>query len=201
MRTMIHPEFTPDDLGANALELCDLFLLAREEDVPVSTMTIMSDGKRQSFPVGPGKYKSALFLLYLLNLNGQQPFALSDDFRRLMGEYYGRRIVADAATPGTKHTLVQALLGELVFIQLELLPGYRNHLASGRSPEEIVDLAWSRRDTLTPDSPEPFLRQALRTFFEQYEDGTLTLAKEANGPWPTQDWADRALELKRRLNL
>lgn len=29
MRTMIHPEFTPDDLAANALELCDLFLLRR----------------------------------------------------------------------------------------------------------------------------------------------------------------------------
>lgn len=29
MRTMIHPGFTPDDLAANALELCDLFLLRR----------------------------------------------------------------------------------------------------------------------------------------------------------------------------
>jgi hypothetical protein len=164
-------------------------------------MTIMSDGHRQSFPVGPGKYKSALFLLYLFHLNGSQPFALSDEFRRLMGEYYGRRIVADAATPETKHTLVRALLGELVFMELELLPGYRNHLASSRSPQEIVDLAWSRRDTLTPDSPESFLRQALRTFFEQYENGTLVIAKEANSPWPTEDWADRALELKRRLNL
>ena len=88
----------------------------------------------------------------------------------------------------------------MVFITLELAPGYRNHLASGRSPEEIVDHAWARRDTLTPDSPEPFLRQALQTFFQQYEDGTITLAKEANGPWPTENWADRALELKRRLN-
>lgn len=138
-RSLIQPEFVPDDLSANALELCDLFMLRREEDVPVTGMTIMSDGTRHTFEVGPGKYKSALFLLYLLSLNGTQPFALSDEFRRLMGEYYGRRIVADAALPETRHTLVRALMGELVFIQLELASSYRDHLASGRTPQEIVD--------------------------------------------------------------
>lgn len=199
MRTMIHPEFTPDDLGANALELCDLFLLRREEDVPVTKITVMSDGERHTFEVGPGKHKSALFLLYLLTLNGTQPLAMSDDFRPIMGQYFGRRIIADAAHPDTRHTLVRALLGELVFIQLELAPGYRNHLANGRSPEEIVNQAWERRDTITPESREPFLREAIRGFFQSYEDGAFTLTVAADGPWPTQDWADRALELKQRL--
>ncbi len=199
MRTMIHPDFTPDDLAGNALELCDLFLLRREEDVPVTSMTIMSDGERSTFEVGPGKYKSALFLLYLLTRNGQQPFAMSDEFRPIAWKYFGPRIMTDAESPETKHALVRALQGEMVFITLELAPGYRNHLANGRSLEEIVDQAWERRDTITPESREPFLREAITSFFRSYEAGTVTLAE--SGPWPTEAWADRALELKRRLGL
>lgn len=201
MRTMIHPEFASDDLASNALELCDLFLLRREEDVPVTGITIMSDGMRHTFEVAPGKYKSALFLLYLLSRNGQQPFSMSDEFRPLMGQYFGRRIIADAALPDTRHTLVRALLGEMVFIHLDLAPGYRDHLAPSRSPEEIVDQAWERRNTITAESPEPFLREAIRSFFESYEAGTLTLSPAPDGPWPTQAWADRALELKQRLGI
>lgn len=199
MRTMIHPDFTPDDLAGNALELCDLFLLRREEDVPVSRITIMSDGERHTFEVGPGKYKSALFLFYLLSRSGQQPFAMSDEFRPLAWKYFGPRIMTDAESPETKHTLVRALLGDMVFITLELAPSYRDHLASGRSPEEIVNDAWARRDTITAASPEPFLREAIRGFFESYEEGTLTLTK--SGPWPTEDWADRALALKQALGI
>ncbi|MFZ1626617.1 MAG: hypothetical protein WAT81_02315 [Candidatus Moraniibacteriota bacterium] len=61
MYVLIHPEFKPDDLTGNALELRELYMLAREEDVPVDSYAIFSDGVEHVTTVGPGKYKLALF--------------------------------------------------------------------------------------------------------------------------------------------
>ncbi|MFZ1626618.1 MAG: hypothetical protein WAT81_02320 [Candidatus Moraniibacteriota bacterium] len=41
-------------------------------------------------------------------------FELTDELRAYVGEYFGRRIVAESTLPDTHHTTVRALLGEQV---------------------------------------------------------------------------------------
>lgn len=198
MRTMIHPEFTPNDLAGNALELCDLFALRAEEEVPVDGFAIVSDSVEMVAAVGPGKYKSALLLLYLMTKSASPTYELTDGMRLLVTEYFGQELMDDARRPYTKHRTVRALLGRTVYIRLTLRPGYREHLVTSRSPEEIIRHAWERRNEIQRQSPEPFLRAALISFFQQIEDGKLHV-DDAEGHWPTPDWADRALVLEHLL--
>lgn len=199
MQVMIHPEFTPNNLAGNALELRGLFALRAEEEVPIDSFAIVSDGVEMVVAVGPGKYKSALFLLYLMTKSASPTFELTDYMRPLVTKYFGQKLVDDARRPHTKHRTVRALLGRTVYIRLTLKPGYREHLVTSRSPEEIIRHAWERRNDIERQSPEPFLRAALISFFQQIEDGTLRV-NDTEGHWPTPDWADRALVLENLLH-
>lgn len=198
MRTMIHPDFTPDDLNGNTLELCDLFMIRAEEEVPVDSYAIVSDAVEMVVAVGPGKYKSALFLLYLMTKSAAPTFELVPEMRTLVTSYFGQKLVNEAKNPNTRHCTVRALLGTTVYIRLTLKPGYREHLATSRSPEEIIRSAWERRNDIERLSPEPFLRGALAYFFDQLERGTLR-TNNTEGHWPTEEWADRALALENLL--
>lgn len=199
MRKMIHPSFTPDNLDGNARELCDLFWLPDASTMPVERFAIVSDGIKMEVAVGQGKYyKSALFLLYLMTKSAAPTFELTHGMRSLVIEYFGPKMVADARNPHTKHRTVRALLGQTVYIRLTLKPGYREHLVTSRSPEEIIRHAWERRHDIDRQSPEPFLRRALISFFQAIENGTLRM-DEADGHWPTPEWADRAIVLRNLL--
>ena len=198
MQIMIHPKFNPNDLDGNARELCDLFMLRAEEEVPIDSFTIVSDAVEMVVAVGPGKYKSALFLFYLMTKSAGPAFELWAEMRPLVNRYFGQNLVEDAQRPNTKHHTIRALLGHTVYIRLTLKPGYREHLAPSRSPEEIIRHAWGRRTDITRLSREPFLRMALTRFFDQLEKGTLR-ASDIEGHWPTHEWADRALVLENLL--
>ena len=199
MQVMIHPAFTPNDLAGNALELCDLFALRAEEEVPIDSFAIVSDGVEMVVAVGSGKYKSALFLLYLMTKSAGPTFELTDDMRPLVTKYFGQELVNDARHPLTKHHTVRALLGRTVYIRLTLKPGYREHLVTSRSPEEIIRHAWERRNEIERQSPEPFLRAALLSFFQQIESHAMCVSNDDEDRWPTQEWADRALVLENLL--
>ncbi len=199
MPFFIQPVFDPDDPTSNALELCELFLLQNETEVPVDSFVIVSDGQEHATMVGPGTYQSALFLFYLLTKTGSPMFDLTAALRPLVGEYFGRDLIAAAAHPATRHTTVRALLGQTVSVRLTLKPGYRASLADGRSLKEIIERAWERCETIHPWSKEPLLRQALQEFFEQLEAKTLCVENTGPDHWPTPLWADRALVLERQL--
>ena len=199
MYTVIVPEFVSDDLAANTLELCELFMLREEAEVPIDRFTLVSDGREASFAVGPGTYKSALVLLYLMTKSATPMFELTPYMRTIVAEYFGPTILADAARPDTRHKTVRALLGHSVYIRLTLRPGYRECLATGRDLEEVIRYAWARRETITPNSPEPFLRLALKSLFEKIEEKSLAIAASDDGGWPNQTWADRALVLQQQL--
>lgn len=196
---MNFPPFDPEDIDANALELCDLFQLRREEDVPIAGYTIVYDGREHVGVVGPHKYKSALFLMYLTTMTGGGfRFSLTEVMRRYLLRYFGPVLVSAAKEIGSGHTTLHALLGRSVMIEIDPKPDYQSHLVSCRTLFEILAWAWERRDTLTPASPEPFLRAALTSFLEDLEAKRLEM-KDGPGHWPTYEWGDRVLELQRRL--
>jgi hypothetical protein len=70
--------------------------------------------------------------------------------------------------------------------------------STSRSPEEIIRSAWERRDDIDRQSSEPFLREALLSFFQQIESGALRIGRAENH-WPTPDWTDRAIILRNLL--
>jgi|GEM_PF-4854320 len=197
-RLVIHPSFDSEDIAANALELCDLFQLRREEDVPITGYTIISDGAEHVATVGPHKYRSALFLMYLMTMTDGPSFQLTDPMRRQMANYFGLELMLLARASGSPHTTLHALLGYSVSIRIEPKSGYQSHLVSFRTYPEILAWAWERRDMITHHSPEPFLRSALDSFFERIESKQMEIRDEPDH-WPTTEWADCALELQRRL--
>ncbi|MFA9262819.1 MAG: hypothetical protein ACEQSB_05755 [Undibacterium sp.] len=194
----IFPSFNPEDIAANALELCDLFQLRREEDVPIAGYRIVYDGREHVGVVGPNKHKSALFLMFLTTMSGGMRFELTDAMRRRMADYFGLECMLAARACGSPNTTLRALLGHSVSIQIDPKPGYQSHLVSFRTSAEILAWAWERRDSITPASPEPFLRAALTGFFEDLEAKRLEMSDEP-GHWPTYESGDQALELQNRL--
>ncbi len=201
MDLVIFPVFQSGRLEDNARELCDLFHLGDESKVPVACFTIVSDGHEMVAAVDPGKYKTALLLLYFMDRAGTCEYGLTSEMRDMISVYYGPELIIDAQQPGTKHKALQALLGYAVHVKLVLQPGYRECLAAGCRLEEIVRHAWERRDNITPMAPELFLRLALQRFFTLLETKALQVASSEVGPWPTPLWADRALALQKQLGI
>ena len=199
MQIIIAPNFTNGDLAGNAIELCELFQLAREEDVPIERFAIVYDGKEHLAEVGPGKYKSALFLLYCMTKSATPAFRFTPEMLTLATDYFGDEIMRSAVSFDTKHTTVHALLGHTPYVRLTLKPGYRSCMAAGRTIEEVIAHGWNERAQLGPQAKAPFLRLALEQFFRAVEAKILVMSKSEQGPWPTPLWADRALELQKLL--
>jgi hypothetical protein len=79
----------------------------------ISSFVIEVNGERTETKVEAGKYKSALFLLYLAECAGQDTFIRCQGDRDLIIAYFGREIVDDALNnPETKHTTVRQLLAD-----------------------------------------------------------------------------------------
>jgi hypothetical protein len=202
MAPIIVPRFSPEHPAENVRELTDLFLISKPADVPVEGFTIESDGRQVAAHAGPDHYQTALVLLYLMDKDGHPSFDLTPELQDIVRQYFGTEHVAAAGATVTGHEVLRALLGQKVRVHLTLRPGYRDCLSSGRTLEEIIRHGWERRETLTPASPEPFLRHALTEFFEEIRKGELTVARPGStGHWPDQQWHDRVCELYDRLGL
>jgi len=194
---MIHPEFVPDDLVANTHELCDLHQLTDESQVPVASFAITVNHRgRYIFQVGPKNYLTALWLFNRMSRHGQSKFGLDLHDKSHLRDYYGLKRLVEAQETPTRHPSLSLLLGHGVTVELTPKPGHSVHLATCRSPRDVVDYAWRRRNTITPASPEPFLRAAITCLFVQFHNGGLTIGKP-DGSWPTREWADRVDTLSR----
>lgn len=101
-----------NDLNQNAAALVEYFRLAGEEKVPVRTFVVRVGNEVRTTAVGPGKYKSALFMLYLFMRygEGQVSFHVTNETIAEAVRYFGPEIVTDAARPDTKHTTARFLL-------------------------------------------------------------------------------------------
>lgn len=139
---IIAPCFTNGDLPGNALELCELFMLRREEEVPIESYTIVYDGKEHVAQVGPGNHQPALFLLYCMTKSAAPAFEFTPEMRQLARDYFGDEIMASAIPFDTRYTTVHALHGHTVYIRLTLKPGYRNCMAASRTVEEVIAHGW-----------------------------------------------------------
>lgn len=113
--------FQPGHMDYNVDILLDRFHLIDMGEVAlkIPAFEVLINGKSQGFvEVVDGKYKSALLILFLWNMNDGSDvpgssFHLSSDHRRLINEFFPPRIIEDALNnPNTKHTTVRDLLAE-----------------------------------------------------------------------------------------
>lgn len=112
--------FLENDIDANALGLVKYFDLKEEKDVPMKSFEIEINGSSTGLVlVCKGKYKSALFLLYLAKLKyGKLPehgarFQMDLKFKKLTLRYFGRPLCDDALNNSqTKHTTIRNLLSD-----------------------------------------------------------------------------------------
>jgi hypothetical protein len=79
----------------------------------ISWFVIEVGGERTETKVEAGKYKSALFLLYLAQCAGSDTFTMTSEYRDMVSAYFDAGIVDDAlSNPETKHTTVRQLLAD-----------------------------------------------------------------------------------------
>ncbi|TXH02695.1 MAG: hypothetical protein E6R05_03750 [Candidatus Moraniibacteriota bacterium] len=187
-------------LSRNALELCDLIRIDDESAVPVSRFRIESSHGTCDFPVGPGKYKTALLLFYWAVLYGRPEYFISTPMLGDLQRYYGDALIADAHRPTTDHKALHFLVGHSPAVKLYFRPNLRDHLVSERTVEDVIRHGWARYNALRPGAPEPLLRQAIVSFSEGVEHGQIKVMN--SGPaedWPSDVWASRVLTLMQRL--
>lgn len=188
-------------LSRNAIELCDLIRIDNESAVPVSRFRIESSHGACDFPVGPGKYKTALLLFYWAALHGHPEYFISTPMLGDLQRYYGDALIADARRPTTEHKALHFLVGHSPAVKLYLEPNHHDHLVSKRTVEDVVRHGWARYHALRPGAPEPLLRQAIVTFSEGVERGQIKVMD--SGPaedWPSDVWASRVLTLMQKLS-
>lgn len=198
-RLLIVPSFK-GILEANATELQDFFLLREESAVPVEQFVITSDGRESMFPVEPGRYKTALFLLYCAVLAGKPNYAFGRPMQRFTSIYFGYPIVIAACQPQTKHLTLGLLLGDEVKVRLDLKPGYELPDCTGRTVHELIPFGWSQHDELDQNTPVPLIRAALHCFLQAVATRTIPIF-DSNDPncWPSTVWVERAKLLRDRL--
>jgi len=80
----------------------------------ISSFTIEVKGVATTTTVGDGKYKSALLMVYLAQMDRireDDGFTLDREDRKDIKAYFGETLVADAlSNPNTKHTTIRDLL-------------------------------------------------------------------------------------------
>ncbi len=111
-------KFKKNNLIANAINLTKYFKLEKEQMVQMISFEIEIDGNSTGMVlICKGKYKSALFLLYLTKLKFKMlpgfsaRFLINPEFQRLTVLYFGDKLCDDAKNnPETKHTTIRDLL-------------------------------------------------------------------------------------------
>ncbi len=183
-------------LEHGAATLCDLCLIVTEAEVPVVRVVMVArNGKKHKFPVGPGKYEMALFLLYCAMCKQRTSFLFDANFKDMLVPYFGAEAVENARLPETSHTTLQLLVLESdLEVNLVLKPGYELPKSPGRTVRKLIEHGWKRHDSgsLYPDSPVPLIRQAIRVFYQAEHDGTILTIYSWNPlVWPSDKWVDR----------
>lgn len=190
-------------LGHSSVTLCDFTLITTESDVPVTKIIIVADGKKHKFPVGPGKYKMALFLLYCAVLKGNTSFLFDADLWAMLEPYFSTATVENARLAETSHAALQLLiLGTNVEVNIVLKPGYELPKGPGRTVHKLIEHAWNQQDQLNPDSPAPLIRQAIEAFWKGQRDGTIGIIYSWSPQiWPSDKWVDRVRLLTQKLGM
>lgn len=205
--TQVVPAFN-GQLEHGTATLCDFFFITTEADVPVAKIVIVTkNGKKHKFPVGPGKYKMALFLLYCAVLRGSQSFIFDFDnfLKNLLVPYFGAEIVENARLPETNYATLQLLVFETdLEVTLVLKPGYELPMNPGRTVRKLIEHAWKRHDTgtLFMESAVPLIRKAIEAFQKAEHDGTIRVIYSWDPKiWPSDNWANRVRTLNRMLGM
>lgn len=196
---LISPEFAAV-LEDSARELYDFFFIREESAVPVERFSLSSDGQQATFAVGPGKYKTALFLLYLAVLAKNTSYLFEQRWKSEIAFYYGTSLTEEARTKPASHPALALLLGDNVAVELHLKRGYVLPDCKGRTIHELIAYAWERRDELTAETPVPLLRYALISFHRAIEARSIPIVQcDDPNTWPSQCWVERVNDLCGRL--
>jgi hypothetical protein len=198
--TVLSLQFQPGQLAKNAAGLCELHQLIEEEDVPVEHFRICADGKEIDACVGPGRYRTALFLFHLMaGAPNQLPrFHLTRVMQlEEVRPYFDFKAQPEGVQPpGSDATMGPILLRSAsCWVELTLKPGYERHMAAFRTPQEVIDFAWENHELIDFRKPLGLLRAALTYFFNQGERTPENPAGSELGP----EFAGKVLFLQRRL--
>jgi hypothetical protein len=197
-------------LEHGAVALCDFFLIDTEDkiiELVVKIVMVTKSGKKHKFPVGPGKYKMALFLLYCAVLRGSRSFSFDFDnfLKNMLVPYFGAAIIENSRLAETSHTTLQLLVLETdLEVSLVLKPGYELPKNPGRTVRKLIEHGWTRHDSgsLHVDSPVPLIRQALTAFLQAERDGTIRIVGSWDPKvWPSNTWQNRAWNLYNQLGM
>lgn len=197
-RLVLAPYFQ-GNLAQSTLELVDFFELDSEADVPVTRFRLCSSLGQCEFPVVPGKYRTALFLLYCASVAQQTRFQLNSGMSCLVRPYYGDDLVADAMKPETQHRALRILLGEGACASLELKDGWQLPPAAIKTLESVIRWGWSRYEEIQPGAAEPFLRMALDRFSLAIERHEFRIIRDGGDAWVSDAWVSRVLTLMGKL--
>jgi 2,3,4,5-tetrahydropyridine-2-carboxylate N-succinyltransferase len=66
--------------------------------------------------------------------------------------------------------------------------------------QRIIDDAFERRDTITPNSVDPITREAILQTIEMLDAGQLRVAEKIAGEWVVHQWVKKAVLLYFRIN-
>lgn len=200
-RLLIVPEFS-NVLEDNTHELCDFFHIRVESAVPVEQFSLLSDCQHSSFPVEPGKFKTALLLLYWAVTSRATRYFVSRPQQDQIALYFGESLVHKAQCAPQNHPALALLLGDSVTVELDLKPGYQLPDCRGRTIEELITWGWERRDELTAETPVPMIRQALATFQRALNSHAIPIVQcDDPNVWLSRCWVQRVYELLTRLNI
>ena len=130
MPAKFQPEkFLSNNLSANATLLEARFGLRHDSNVYLKAFLVETPNEFDPKFVGPKKYKTAMFLLYLAELTGHDrdwtgsdcEFVMTDELRAIVRLFYGDKICKDATTNlDTIHTSVRDLLNEVGETKVQL---------------------------------------------------------------------------------
>jgi len=65
--------------------------------------------------------------------------------------------------------------------------------------QKTIDAAWEERASLSPESANPEIREAVLETIELLDGGKLRVAEKVGGEWVTHQWAKKAVLLSFRL--
>ena len=66
--------------------------------------------------------------------------------------------------------------------------------------QRIIDDAFERRDTITPNSVDPIVREAVLQTIDMLDAGQIRVAEKIAGEWVVHQWVKKAVLLYFRIN-
>lgn len=193
------------NLENSTAAMCDFALITDESAVPVLKIIIVVNGVKHKFPIVPGKYKMALFLLYCAVLRQKTSFLFDDELQAMLVPYFGTEKVTNARFPEAAPSMLHLLVvGTDIQVTLALKPGYELPKNPSRTIRRLIEHGWNRHDSgsLYPNSLVPLIRQAVMEFLKASLSGAIGIVHSWDSKiWPSNVWEDRAVSLYRMLDM